>query len=68
MAHRPGPQHPAGAHYTQFQVYDYDGDGRAELAVKTWRRHRLRHRQTIRQRVAPTTATPPATSSPDPST
>ncbi|TDD01632.1 CBM35 domain-containing protein, partial [Nonomuraea diastatica] len=25
----------AGAHYTQFQVYDYDGDGQAELAVKT---------------------------------
>ncbi|THV36385.1 carbohydrate-binding protein [Glycomyces buryatensis] len=25
----------AGAHYTQFQVYDYDGDGRSELAVKT---------------------------------
>ncbi|MFE7406117.1 rhamnogalacturonan lyase [Isoptericola sp. NPDC057559] len=25
----------AGAHYTQFQVYDYDGDGRAEVAVKT---------------------------------
>ncbi|MCH7231299.1 RICIN domain-containing protein [Glycomyces sp. L485] len=25
----------AGAHYTQFQVYDYDGDGAAELAVKT---------------------------------
>jgi hypothetical protein len=25
----------AGAHYTQFQVYDYDGDGEAELAVKT---------------------------------
>ena len=25
----------AGAHYTQFQVYDYDGDGRAELAVRT---------------------------------
>jgi hypothetical protein len=23
----------AGAHYTQFQVYDYDGDGRAEVAV-----------------------------------
>jgi len=21
----------AGAHYTQFQVYDYDGDGRAEV-------------------------------------
>jgi len=25
----------AGAHYTQFQVYDYDGDGAAEVAVKT---------------------------------
>lgn len=25
----------AGAHYTQFQVYDYDGDGSAEVAVKT---------------------------------
>ncbi|KOX20063.1 hypothetical protein ADK67_31405 [Saccharothrix sp. NRRL B-16348] len=25
----------AGAHYTQFQVYDYDGDGRAEMAVRT---------------------------------
>ncbi|AHF92316.1 rhamnogalacturonate lyase [Opitutaceae bacterium TAV5] len=25
----------AGAHYTQFIVYDFDGDGRAELAVKT---------------------------------
>jgi hypothetical protein len=25
----------AGAHYTQFQVYDYDGDGQAEVAVKT---------------------------------
>lgn len=25
----------AGAHYTQFQVYDYDGDGKAEMAVKT---------------------------------
>jgi hypothetical protein len=25
----------AGAHYTQFQVFDYDSDGRAELAVKT---------------------------------
>jgi rhamnogalacturonan endolyase len=24
-----------GAHYTQFQVYDYDGDGRAELICKT---------------------------------
>ena len=25
----------AGAHYTQFQVYDYDGDGKAEMVVKT---------------------------------
>ncbi|HET6531424.1 MAG TPA: rhamnogalacturonan lyase, partial [Actinoplanes sp.] len=25
----------AGAHYTQLQVYDYDGDGRAEVAMKT---------------------------------
>lgn len=25
----------AGAHYTQFQVYDYDGDGDAEVAAKT---------------------------------
>lgn len=25
----------AGAHYTQFPVFDYDGDGRAELMVKT---------------------------------
>jgi autotransporter-associated beta strand protein len=25
----------AGAHYTQFMVYDFDGDGRAELVCKT---------------------------------
>lgn len=25
----------AGAHYTQFQIADYDGDGRAEIAMKT---------------------------------
>ncbi|RDI19368.1 rhamnogalacturonan lyase [Lentzea flaviverrucosa] len=25
----------AGAHYTQFQVFDFDGDGKAEVAVKT---------------------------------
>ena len=25
----------AGAHYTQFMVYDFDGDGRAEMGVKT---------------------------------
>ena len=25
----------AGAHYTQFMVYDFDGDGKAEMVVKT---------------------------------
>jgi hypothetical protein len=30
-----GPNIRAGAHYTQFLVADYDGDGRAEVAVKT---------------------------------
>lgn len=25
----------AGAHYTQFMVYDFDGDGQAEMSVKT---------------------------------
>lgn len=25
----------AGAHYTQFMVYDLDGDGKAEVACKT---------------------------------
>lgn len=25
----------AGAHYTQFIAYDFDGDGRAEIAIKT---------------------------------
>lgn len=25
----------AGAHYTQFMVYDFDGDGKAEISVKT---------------------------------
>ncbi|WP_031512230.1 cellulose binding domain-containing protein [Streptomyces sp. NRRL F-5123] len=25
----------SGAHYTQFQVYDYDGDGKAEVVTKT---------------------------------
>ncbi|MFT0802245.1 rhamnogalacturonan lyase [Bacillus swezeyi] len=25
----------AGAHYTQFLVYDFDGDGKAEIAMKT---------------------------------
>lgn len=25
----------SGAHYTQFMVYDFDGDGKAEIAVKT---------------------------------
>lgn len=30
-----GPNIRSGAHYTQFIVYDFDGDGRAELACKT---------------------------------
>ena len=25
----------AGAHYTQFLVYDFDGDGRSEMMMKT---------------------------------
>ncbi len=30
-----GPNIRSGAHYTQFMVYDFDGDGKAELMVKT---------------------------------
>lgn len=30
-----GPNIRAGAHYTQFMVYDMDGDGRAEVTFKT---------------------------------
>ncbi len=30
-----GPNVRAGAHYTQFLVYDLDGDGRAEVALRT---------------------------------
>lgn len=30
-----GPNIRAGAHYTQFMVFDFDGDGRAEMSVKT---------------------------------
>jgi hypothetical protein len=30
-----GPNIRAGAHYTQMSVYDFDGDGKAELSVKT---------------------------------
>ena len=30
-----GPNIRAGAHYTQFLVYDFDGNGRAELITKT---------------------------------
>ncbi len=30
-----GPNIRAGAHYTQFMVYDFDGNGRAEIMVKT---------------------------------
>lgn len=30
-----GPNIRSGAHYTQFMVYDLDGDGRAEITMKT---------------------------------
>ncbi|MCC5833565.1 MAG: rhamnogalacturonan lyase [Opitutales bacterium] len=30
-----GPNIRAGAHYTQFMVYDFDGNGRSEIMVKT---------------------------------
>lgn len=30
-----GPNIRSGAHYTQFMVFDLDGDGRAEVAMKT---------------------------------
>ena len=30
-----GPNIRAGAHYTQFMVSDFDGDGKAEMSVKT---------------------------------
>ncbi len=30
-----GPNIRSGAHYTHFMVYDFDGDGRAEMMVKT---------------------------------
>jgi len=30
-----GPNIRAGAHYTQFLAYDFDGDGKAEVACKT---------------------------------
>jgi rhamnogalacturonan endolyase len=30
-----GPNIRSGAHYTQFMVYDFDGDGKAELMCKT---------------------------------
>ena len=30
-----GPNIRAGAHYTQLSVYDFDGDGKAEVALKT---------------------------------
>ena len=35
MAYRFRPQYPRRCHYTQFLVYDFDGDGKAELACKT---------------------------------
>lgn len=30
-----GPNIRSGAHYTQFMVFDFDGDGRAEVVMKT---------------------------------
>jgi hypothetical protein len=30
-----GPNIPASPHFTQFSVYDFDGDGKAEVACKT---------------------------------
>lgn len=30
-----GPNIRSGAHYTQMSIYDFDGDGRAEVSVKT---------------------------------
>jgi hypothetical protein len=30
-----GPNIPTSVHYTQFSVYDFDGDGKAEVACKT---------------------------------
>ncbi|MDE6354464.1 MAG: T9SS type A sorting domain-containing protein [Prevotella sp.] len=30
-----GPNIRAGAHYTQFMVYDFDGDGKVEMMLKT---------------------------------
>ena len=38
-----------GAHYTQFQVYDLDGDGKAEIMVQDRRWHGRWHRQSDRQ-------------------
>jgi rhamnogalacturonan endolyase len=35
LAHNLGINIREGEHYTQFMVYDLDGDGRAELACKT---------------------------------
>ena len=40
----------AGAHYTQFMVYDFDGDGRAEVMCKTADATRSRHGPGDRQR------------------
>ena len=39
-----------GAHYTQFLVYDLDGDGQAEVDVQDRRRHGRRHGQGDRRR------------------
>ena len=70
-----GPNIRAGAHYTQFVVFDSDGDGKAEMAVKTAPGTQGRHRRVPqarprrqRRRTPCSTATRPATCCPAPST
>ena len=67
-----GPNIRAGAHYTQFVVYDFDGDGKAEVAFKTaprtaGARSCIPGRQPATT-TALSTAMPMATFSPGPST
>ena len=40
----------AGAHYTQFMVYDFDGDGRSEMMLKTAPGHQDDPLQPVRRR------------------
>src|SRR4051794_26392732 len=50
----------AGAHYTQFLVYDFDGDGRSEIMLKT--------APARRRRPTPTAPRPASSTSPSPRT